>query len=171
MATKNSGKMRVSNLRVWKEITVYPANSKHCVTAGQLTRAGFHVEGGARDMMSQPEYKTLTKPRKLKLVRLKIRDLGFNESELVYRIRERIEEAGGELCPPELGPKLRKEFSDQPIGDHFLLAMKQIVDSDGNSRVFVVANHMVNELWLQTAWGANYDEWHPNSKIVFVLRE
>ncbi|MDQ3015036.1 MAG: hypothetical protein M3Q73_04170 [bacterium] len=158
-------------LTVWREVTAYPVESPEAMTVAQLTDAGFHVNDWAKDIMGKPSFKTLTEPKKFKLARCKVRDLGFKKQPTTDEIWARIQEVGGELCPPELGLALRKDFADQPVGDYFWLAMKQITDSYGDPRVFGVGRRRGGGRWLDGGYAFPGRRWGLDGEVVFVLRQ
>ena len=76
---------------------------------------------------------------------------------------------GLELCPPDLGPNLRLEYEDQPLGERLYIAMKPINSSDGEPRIFAVANN-ADGLSLDAARARPDDAWAADDKFVFCLR-
>ena len=121
--------------------------------------------------MSQPAFASLTESRTLKLARVKVRDLGFTKTPTTDQIWARIRELGGELCPPQVGPQLRKDFTDQPKGDIFWIAMKQIADSDGSPDVFYLKSNNDGERWLLGRYASPARQWALGSEFVFVLAQ
>jgi hypothetical protein len=122
---------------------------------------------------------------KVDTVRLRVADLGFPEGALTREIigseRDRDlfgnsapftggrgNQLGLELCPPDVGPHLRLEFTDQPSGERLYVAMKPIPASDGEPRIFVVA-HDSTGLSLDAARARSDDKWAPDDIFVFCL--
>jgi hypothetical protein len=75
---------------------------------------------------------------------------------------------GLDLCPPELGPRLRLEYADQPPSERLYVAMKPITASDGEPRIFVIA-HSSDGLSLDAARARPDDRWAPDDTFVFCL--
>jgi len=122
---------------------------------------------------------------KLNLVRVRVTDLGFPEGALTREIigsehdRDlfgnpapftggRGAELGLKLCPPEAGPYLRLEYTDQPSGERLYVAMKPITAADGEPRVFVVACDSAGSS-LDAARARSSDKWAPDDVFVFCL--
>jgi len=58
------------------------------------------------------------------------------------------------------------EYKDQPLNERLYIAMKPITASDGEPRIFVVANN-AEGLSLDSARARPDDEWAPDDKFVF----
>ncbi len=118
-------------------------------------------------------------------VRLRVTDLGFPEGALTREIIGTEQDkdlfgnsapfTGGtgsklglKLCPPELGPYLRLDYMDQPPGERLYIAMKPIISSDGEPRIFVVAHESTGKS-LDACLARPGDMWMPNDVFVFRL--
>ena len=75
---------------------------------------------------------------------------------------------GLELCPPEIAPEYRLKYKNQPLDDLLFVAMKPIITSDGEPRLFVLG-HNADGLFLDTIRARPDDKWHPNKKFIFCL--
>ena len=121
--------------------------------------------------------------RKIPTVRLRVADLGFPDGALTRELIGTEQDrdvfgnpapfTGGrgkqldlELCSPDVGPALRLEYSDQPLGERLHIAMKPIRSSDGEPRIFVVL-HGANGLELGAARARPADEWAASDLFVF----
>ena len=102
------------------------------------------------------------------LVRLTVRDLGFTQGATTDQIYAKAEEFGLELCPPEVGPEYRLQYKNQPMGEWFVIAMKQISDPDGNPHVFKLG-HDEGGVWLLNYWAEPDEQWRPEDEFLFRL--
>lgn len=109
----------------------------------ELKENKINVYDYAKDMMRSKDFTTLKNPEQIELVRLKVRDLGFKNDATTEEIYRRAEKLGLEVCPAEVGPNLRLQYMDQPTGEYFWIAMKQITDRDGSPSVFELARDAV----------------------------
>jgi hypothetical protein len=124
---------------------------------------------------------------KVNTVRLRVKDLGFPDGALTREIigseRDRDifgnsapftggkgKELGLEICPPDLGPYLRLEYTDQPSGESLYIAMKPINVSDGEPHIFVVAHNSAG-LSLDSARARDDDKWEPDDFFVFCTAQ
>jgi hypothetical protein len=135
-----------------------------------LERAGFKISDYARHMMRQKEFKAAKDPEQADLVRLTVGDLfGDKNVHTTNEIYEKADQLGLELCPAEVGPHLRLKLKDQPMGDWFRIAMKQIAGPDRDPRVFGLG-HRDDGMWLYDRWTGPSREWDPGHEFVFRLR-
>ncbi len=122
----------------------------------------------------------------LKTVRFRVADLGFATGALTREIMGSAEDrdlfghpapfTGGrctqlglDLCPAQVGPELRLQYGEQPVGERVYVAMKPITASDGEPRIFVV-EHNSNGLSLDAVRARPADEWPPEAVFVFCAR-
>ncbi len=136
----------------------------------ELKAVGCEVSSYAMDVMSKDAWKPGEKET-AKFTRVKVRDLGFTNPKKLpttEQIWARILELGHALCEPGDGPAIRRELKDQPLGDAFWVAMKQITDSDGYPSVFYIGRRG-GERWLYAYWVNPGYRWNLGREIVFRL--
>jgi len=132
-----------------------------------LKEKNIKVSSWAEDIMAKLEFIVATKEMNQKLIILSVADLGFKDGAKIKDIYERAKKLGLELCPPEVGPQLRLQYSDQPIGEWVLTAMKPIIDSDGYLYVWYVSRDG-DESWLNASRGGPDDSYFSNLRFAFV---
>jgi hypothetical protein len=120
---------------------------------------------------------------KASIVRLSVTDLGFPKGATTTQIIGSEHDtdqhrhatpftAGGGiplglgLCPPEVGPALRLEYTDQPLDERLYIAMKPITSSDGEPRIFVL-EHNAQGMGLDAVRARPDDDWRPTDMFVF----
>ncbi len=133
-------------------------------------KAKMKIYESTEYMMNSKEFQTFKKPEKIELIRLTVKDLGFARGATTEEIYERAQALGLELCPSEVGPHYRLKYTDQPLGEWFLIAMKQISDRNGDPSVFRLVLAGVG-LWLSDDLARPDDRWGPGSEFVFRLRK
>ncbi len=105
------------------------------------------------------------------LVRVTVAELGFPNGETRREIYARALKLGLELCPSEVGPQLRLQYSDQPKGEWVIIGMEPITDSGGYSSVFYVVRDGAG-LWLNGYSGhPEVFFWDDSGHFVFVRRK
>lgn len=134
-----------------------------------IKKAGMRIYQYAESMIDSKDFITLKDLEILRLVRLKVGDLGFQNYATTDQLFARAKELGLELCPPETGPQYRLKHKDQPIGEYVFIGMKPIADSDGNPYVFHVERRE-DELWLNYYFADPTDEWYPGNEFLFRLK-
>jgi hypothetical protein len=121
----------------------------------------------------------------IEISKLRVADLGFPEGALTREIigsdRDqdifgnsapfhggRAQQLGLELCPGAIGPELRIQYTDQPLGERIYIGMIPITASDGEPRIFVIAHDCEGKL-LDAARARPDDYWGPESLFIFSL--
>ena len=96
----------------------------------------------ANEIMGRREFELSRAPNEIELVRVSGKDLGFaaDSQPSLREIYQRAEGLGYALCPPEAGPQLRLQYTNQRIGEFLLIAMRPIRDYDGDLTIFSVGN-------------------------------
>ena len=141
------------------------------ITDGQdfidtMQAQGIHIEY-ATQLLQNDDFKVVGEHRRADLVEVSVRDLGFNGTTRYDKIVERAKELGLEVCPAEVGPQLRLQYTDQPFGEYLIVAMNAISGRGGGPHVFVVGRDG-DGLWLSTDDGRSDDEWSPDDRFVFL---
>lgn len=81
-------------------------------------------------------------PRTVRLAVLTVRQLGLPGGATLTTVYRTALASGFELCPPEVGPALRLQYDDGPLGlgkgafDYLNIAMEPIADKEGTRRIF-----------------------------------
>lgn len=122
-------------------------------------------EGG---ILRRPEFSIATQCLEVDLVRVSVRDLGFERKTLYRAICVRAKKLGLELCPAEVGPQLRLQYLDQPKNEWLLVAMEAVRGADGHQYIFSVA-YVDGLRQLSTYLGGLNEVWRPSHQFVFVL--
>jgi len=149
---------------IWKTITIgNTAREKFIPT---LKERGMNVNDWSADMMKQDAFTVVQEEEQIDLVNVSVAELGFDKATRYDAIRQRAKERGLELCPPEVGPQLRLQYLDQPLGEWLRVAMEAIRDSDGDLDVFHVV-HFDDGLWLYGYYGKPDYCWNPDYRFVF----
>lgn len=136
----------------------------------ELESKGFKIHDYAKFMMRSPDFQMQKHRENISTVRLAVRDLGFPNGATTDEIYKKAEQLGLELCPAEVGPRLRMQYPVQPNGEGIRIAMKQIPDPDGNPRVFLLPCD-AGGLWLSYIWTGPGERWDGGREFVFRLRK
>jgi hypothetical protein len=138
----------------------------------ELKQRGIKISSYAEDMLKSSDFTTLKDPQNIDTIRLKVQDLGLPVNPTTEQIYARAKELGLELCPAELGPYKRLKDTNQPMGEWYYIAMKQIA---GRGRVGVpsvfLLEHSGGGLWLDGSWAGPGRRWDPEYRFVFSLRK
>lgn len=161
---------KANNFPTWMTIQL----GTGLTTADDFRRA-FKADGHrfgcwANNMLNQPTFTVAKKKTEVELVKVTVTELGFKNSASFADICKRAAELGLERCPAEVGPQLRLQYRDQPMGEWLLIAMKPIADSVGDLGVFSVDRGEVGS-WLGGYDGEPGSFWSGGSAWVFIRRK
>lgn len=114
-----------------------------------------------RFMIESPDFKTLAKPAKIRVVKIKLNDLDFAEwashDDFINKwvtydnFIKKAQSLGLTLLPAEAGPHARLQDRNQTKGKGYMIAMKPIRDQSHSQSVFYVRRDEKG-LWLDGAW-------------------
>jgi len=154
------------DLKIWKTIKIgtglQPSDFEEAIKEKDCI-----VSDWAKDIISKPAFTVSQEEQEIKLVKLTVRELGFEEGATTKEIYERAQELVFKLCPAEVGPQLRLQYLDQPKGEWIRVAMKPITDSGGDLGVFRVA-HGDGGRYLACLCGIPDRYWPADGTWVFV---
>jgi hypothetical protein len=124
---------------VWRTITVGTfANSFALLNA--LDAAGCGIGGSAEEILARPAFAVGTTKTNVELFALSAAELGFrSDTVTLTAIYGRARQLGFELAAAEVGPQLRLQYFDQPMGE-FLIGMEPIKTWKGEPVILTVTN-------------------------------
>ena len=134
-----------------------------------LTQAGFKISEWALHILGKPQFTVATEETEVELVVVTVGDLGFPKGAILEQIYTRAKQHGLKLCPPEVGPALRLQYPDQPLGEWLLIAMEPITGPDGSPYVFCVG-HGDSGRWLRESGGFPRGCWNADCCWVFLRK-
>lgn len=159
-----------ANMQVWKTIKLGtgPKNADDFRKA--IKAAGMKISDWGNDILGKPAFKVSDTEQDVDLVVATPKELGFSGNATYRDICNKAIELGLELCPAEVGPQLRKQYTDQPKDEWLVVAMEPITDSYGDLYVFRVGLGY-DGLWLYAYYGDPDFVWYADSRFVFVRRK
>ena len=130
----------IVDIPIWKRITVGTykgVNGMREALDGALMRIGESAD----EILGRPAFPYSRTKTELDLVVLTAADLGFETgSRSVGEIYRRAMQLGLELCPAEVGPQLRLQYVNQPVGEFLRIAMQPVATYHGELMDLTVAN-------------------------------
>ncbi len=137
----------------------------------ELKKQKINISPDAESMLKSDKFIVSERSENFTLVRLKVRDLGFTREPTTDEIYAKAKSLGLELCPAEVGPHLRLQYQDQPLGEWFYVAMKQLIARGVIPSVFELGRDD-DGLWLRSSpWADPGSHWNLGSEFVFALRK
>jgi hypothetical protein len=124
----------------WKTIVVGTfANS--IALRNALDAVGCGVGGLAAEVLARPAFTVSSHKTDVELLAVSAVELGFNtDSVPLAAIYARARQLGFELAAAEVGPQLRLQYFDQPMGEFLIVGMEPIKTWSGEPVVLNVAN-------------------------------
>ena len=158
---------RAEDYKVFQAVTIGKSPVKSGFT-GTLKARGMVLGDWAYDVLRNRRVTIANTESRVKLVKISIEDLGFNKGASLYKIYRRAKELGLQLCPAEVGPRLRLQYTNQPLDEWLVIAMEGIKSSDDGLGLFMVGRGGMG-LWLLGCNGDPDAIWNKNAHFLFVL--
>ena len=136
----------------------------------EVVKAVMKIGDWANDILGKPAFTATTSETEVELVVASVAELGFKDGATRKDIYVRAQELGLDLCPPEVGPQLRLQYTDQPKGEWLVIAMEPITGSDGNLSLFYVGRDG-DARWLYANHGHPVCFWDGDFRYVFLRRK
>jgi hypothetical protein len=129
-----------SDLPVWKTVTVGQHRGVDAVR-NALDKARIAIGDTADEVLGRPTFVFSSERRELDLVVVSAAQLGFGaHGATLADIHARALVLGLELCPEEVGPQLRLQYRNQPVGEFLHIAMRPQRTYHGAPIDFSLAN-------------------------------
>jgi hypothetical protein len=151
---------------IWKRVTIGTYKGANDIREA-LYAARMRIGASADEILGRPTFPFSKLKTELDLVVVTAADLGFEGRTSVAEIYRRAIQRGLELCPAEVGPQLRLQYVNQPIGEFLHIAMLPIATYHGDLVDLTVGNGGAGLLLL--GGDGNPDlKLHSTVKFVFV---
>jgi hypothetical protein len=125
---------------VWKQVAV-GTYGEELALRNALDRAGCAQGELAEQILARSSFQVSAHPARLDLVVLSARSLGIqSEPARLADVYARARAFGFRLAPAEVGPQLRLQYFDQPVGEVLHIGMTPLTTWSGRPVIFVVAN-------------------------------
>jgi hypothetical protein len=156
-----------ANTGIWKTIDVGTVAGKWALYRS-LDAADCGLGDAAEQIFIGPQFTVSATNTRLNLVVISVAELGIKtETAALKDIYARARHLGFALAAAEVGPQLRLQYFDQPIGEFLNVAMEPIRIPQGESDIFVVGNGGAGLLLIGEDADAHM-EFHASSRFVFV---
>jgi hypothetical protein len=107
----------------------------------ELDRLGCSVGGRAAEIFARPAFLIATRRTNIELALVSPARLGFTSDTVTLAdVYTRARTLGFELAAAEVGPQLRIQYFDQPIGEFLIIGMDPIKTWSGEPVILNVAN-------------------------------
>jgi len=156
-----------NNFRTWKTVQIGTYSDVKLLKEAILS-AGFRIGSWAEDVLESTQFVLSTKEREVDLVRVTPEDLGFHDGAYRRDIYKKALSLGLKLCPLEVGPQLRLQYTDQPRLESLQIGMESQVDSEGHESEFRVVHGGDDFIWLVGDHKHLTDFWEKGEYFIFI---
>jgi hypothetical protein len=129
-----------AHFQVWRTITL---GSYKGVDAyrNALDIAKIKIGDSADEILGRPAFPYARAKTGVELAVLSAADLGVESDRAsLAEVYQRARQAGLELCPAEVGPQLRLDYRNQPLGEALDIAMEPVATYGGEPTILTLAN-------------------------------
>lgn len=128
------------DVATWKAITI-GTFADSLKLRNELDSRGCSVGGQAAAILARPAFTISPHETNVELVNLSPAQLGFTSDTVTLgNVYARAQQLGFELAAAEVGPQLRIQYFDQPIGEFLIIGMEPINTWSGEPIILNVAN-------------------------------
>jgi hypothetical protein len=129
-----------AHFQTWRTITLgtYKGVNAYRDT---LDSARIRIGDSADEILGRPAFPYARTKTGVELAVLSAADLGVeSDQSSLAEVYQRAREAGLELCPAEVGPQLRLDYRNQPLGEALDIAMEPVATYSGDPTMLTLAN-------------------------------
>jgi hypothetical protein len=128
------------DLSAWKTITVGTFADSFALS-NALDAAGCGIGEQAEEILARPAFTLSATRTSVELFSVSAAELGFHTNTAsLADIYARARQLGYGLAAAEVGPQLRLQYFDQPIGEFLIIGMEPIRTWEGEPVILNVAN-------------------------------
>ncbi|WP_177243038.1 hypothetical protein [Bradyrhizobium sp. Gha] len=128
------------DIAAWKTITI-GSFADPMRLRDALDAKGCNVGGQAAEILARPAFTVSSQKMDVELVSVSPAQFGFTSDGVpLANIYERARSLGLELAAAEVGPQLRIQYLDQPMGEFLTIGMEPIKTWGGDLIILNVAN-------------------------------
>jgi len=129
-----------SDVPTWKTIEV-GGISDSMALRNALDAANCATGSQVEEVLARPAFTVSARKMEVELVAVSPAELGFDGDHVALAaVYARALQLGFHLAPPEVGPQLRLQYVDQPLGEFLIVAMEPIATWSGEPVILTVAN-------------------------------
>ena len=131
----------------------------------------YIISAWIEDIIKKNKNKKFNKDQKLKLVRIKVKNLGFNEPTTLNEIYKKLSKYGLKTIPMHYAIYCRFVYDDQPKLEWLRIAtpFKSMVDTD-NVPHLPKLGRALGKYFLETYWAYPQAIFHPHNDFIVMKK-
>jgi hypothetical protein len=128
------------HFQIWRTITLGAYKGVDAYRDA-LDIAKIKIGDSADEILGRPAFPYARTKTGVELAVLSAADLGMeSDRAALAEVYQRARQAGLDLCPAEVGPQLRLEYRNQPLGEALDIAMEPVATYGGEPTILTLAN-------------------------------
>ena len=136
----------------------------------ELKRKEVFRNGYAEMLFAHDSFTISESIKNLMTIEVSVLDLGFPQGATSEHVFERADQLGLNLCPQELAPFLRLQYTDQPEGYWIVIASETLVAEDEFPNGFYL-RRIDGKLWLRGYCADPQHNWDDEDRFIFVVSD
>jgi hypothetical protein len=129
-----------AHLQIWRTITLGTYKGVDAYRDA-LDLARIRIGDSADEILGRPAFPYAATKTDVELAVLSAADLGVeSDQSSLAEVYKRARQAGLELCPAEVGPQLRLDYRNQPLGETLDIAMQPVATYRGDPTILTLVN-------------------------------
>jgi hypothetical protein len=129
-----------AHLQIWRTITLGTYRGVDAYRDA-LDLARIKIGDSADEILGRSAFPYATTKTDVELTVLSAADLGVeSDQSSLAEVYKRARQAGLELCPAEVGPQLRLDYRNQPLGETLDIAMEPVATYRGDPTILTLVN-------------------------------
>jgi hypothetical protein len=129
-----------AHFQIWRTITLGTYNGVDAYRDA-LDLARIRIGNSANEILGRPAFAYTKTKTDMDLAVLSAAELGVESDESsLSDVYERARQVGLELCPAEVGPQLRLDYHNQPLGEALDIAMEPVATYSGDPTILTLVN-------------------------------
>jgi hypothetical protein len=105
-----------------------------------LDVAKIKIGNAADEILGRPAFSYVRGKTDLELTVVSAAELGVESESALAAVYNRARQLGLVLCPAEIGPQLRLDYRDQPVGEALDIAMEPVATYSGALTILALVN-------------------------------
>ena len=129
-----------AHFQIWRKITLGTYKDVDAYRDA-LDSARVKIGLSADEILGRPAFPYARTKTDVELAVLSAADLGVGSDQAsLAEVYQRARQAGLELCPAGVGPQLRLEYRNQPLGEALDIAMEPVATYRGDPTILTLVN-------------------------------
>ena len=129
-----------AHFQIWRAITLGTYKGVDAYR-NALDSARIKIGNSADEILGRPAFPYAKMKTDVELAVLSAAELGVESDESsLSDVYERARQVGLNLCPAEVGPQLRLDYHNQPLGEALDIAMEPVATYSGDLTILTLVN-------------------------------